>query len=389
MRAAVGSVFDMTASRKALAIDLGLTAIVLWFTLAQYGSQGFGDLEGVATDPDGLGFGLVLLSSIPVLWRRRAPWLVFGITIAASLALVSFGYAVHAPMGPAVGLYTLAARPDRGPVWPPIAIAAVSYAAFMAIENVVLEVNVERYVVTGLLWAAAWPLGDRQRTVRLRAAEQAERVEREQRLAVAEERTRIARDLHDSAGHAISNILVQAGAARVLLDRDPERSREALAAIEQVARETLVDVERIVGLLREDEGAELAPLPGIDEIPSLVETHRGAGLAFRGRLDGDGPAGPIPPEVDRSAYRIAQEALTNAARHGAGSAELVVTRGPEAVELTVTNPVPERAPARAGSGRGILGMRERAALLGGTLDVGPENGDWRLRAVLPYARARS
>jgi signal transduction histidine kinase len=378
---------DPTVRR--LAIDAAISAVVLWFTLAQFGSQGFGDLEGVATDPDGLGFLLVLLSAVPLMWRRRAPWLVFGVTIAASLALVALGYGVHAPMAPAVGLYTLASRTDRGPIWTPIAAAAVGYAALVAIQAVVLELSVERYVVTGLLWAAAWPIGDRQRTRRLREAEAAERVEREQRLAHAEERTRIARDHHDTAGHAISNNLVQAGAARVLLDRDPERSREALAAIEQVARETLIDVERIVGLLREDEQAELAPLPGIDDIPSLVETHRGAGLAFQGRLDGDGPSDPIPPEVSRSAYRIAQEALTNAARHGAGSAEIAVRRGPEAVELTVTNPVPERPRARPGGGRGILGMRERAALLGGTLDAGPENGGWRLRAVLPYARARS
>jgi signal transduction histidine kinase len=382
----------VNARTREIAIDVAITAVVLWFTLAQFGSQGFGDLEEVATEPDGLGFALVLLASLPLMWRRRAPWTVFGMAVAASLALVSFGYGVHAPMAPAVGLYTLAARPDRGSAWVPIAAAAASYAVLVAIQVAELELGIERIVVTGVLWAAAWPIGDRQRTVRLREAEAAERREREQRLALAEERTRIARDLHDAAGHAISNILVQAGAARVLLERDPERSREALAAVEQVARETLVDVERIVGLLREDEHAELAPLPGIDEIESLVETHRTAGLDFELRLDGGGPEIAVPPEVDRAAYRIAQEALTNAARHGAGRAELVVARGPDAVELTATNPVgARRAPATAGTsgGHGILGMRERAALLGGKLEAGPENGGWRLRAVLPYARARS
>jgi signal transduction histidine kinase len=377
--------------RRRIAVDVAIAGVVLWFTGAQFGSQGFGDLEDVATDPDGLGLALVLLASLPLVWRRRAPRLVFGLTIAASLALVSLGYAVHAPLGPAVGLYTLASRPDRGPIWPPIAVATISYAALVAIEIAVLELNAERYVVAGLLWAAAWPIGDRQRTARLREAEAAERRDREQRLALAEERTRIARDLHDSAGHAISNILVQAGAARVLLERDPERSREALAAVEQVARETLVDVERIVGLLREEQNAELAPLPGIDEIAELVETHRNAGLDFRLRLDGDARTA-VPREVDRAAYRIAQEALTNAARHGTGSAEVVVSRSPDALELTVTNPfAPSRPTGQAGSSseRGILGMRERAALLGGTLEAGPEGGGWRLRAVLPYARERA
>lgn len=372
------------------AIDVGLAVFVLWFTLAQFGSRGFGEYEDIATEPDGLGFGLCLLLALPLLARRRFPWSAFMLTASAGIALLALGYAVHANLGPAVMLYTFAARPDRDGTLAPIAFAGAAYATATAVGASVIGFSVEDYLIPPVLWGAAWLVGDRHRTRRQRAAEAGERREREQRLALAEERARIARDLHDSAGHAISNILVQAGAARVLLERDPQRSREALAAVEQVARETLVDVERIVGLLREEEHAELAPLPGIGEIPALVETHRSAGLDFRLRLDGDADAA-VPPEVDRAAYRIAQEALTNAARHGAGSAELVVERGEDALELTVTNPI---AAARVdaegvGGGRGILGMRERAALLGGALEAGPANGRWRLRAVLPYARGRS
>ena len=379
------------ATRRQIAIDIGLTLFVLWFALTQFGSRGWGEHEGIATEPDALGFGLCLLVAVPLLGRRRFPWPAFALTAAAGIALLALGYAVHVNLGPAVMLYTFAARPQRDRPWLPIAFAAVAYPASTAVGASEIGFSAEDYVLPGVFWAAGWLIGDRRRTNQLRQAEGAQRREREQQLVLAEERTRIARDLHDSAGHAISNILVQAGAARVLLERDPARSREAIAAVEQVARETLVDVERIVGLLREEEHAELAPLPGIDEIGALVETHRGAGLDFRLRLDGEASAA-IPPEVDRAGYRIAQEALTNAARHGTGSAELAVRRGPDAVELTVTNPVaPGRASRAAvsGGGRGILGMHERATLLGGTLEAGPQDGRWRLRAVLPYAREPS
>jgi signal transduction histidine kinase len=367
------------------AIDLAVVLFVLWFTLAQAGSQGFGDYEDVATEMDGLGFGLALAGAVPLLWRRRAPWPVFVITLAVSVALVSLGYAVHFAAGPPVGIYTLATRVERGRVWPLLAISLAGYAALATIAALTLELSVEDYVIPAAFWIGAWLLGDRRRTRRIQDAEERERVRREQELTIAEERARLARELHDSAGHAINTILVQAGAARVLQQRDPDRSREALTAIEDVARETLADIDRIVGALREGEPAELAPLPGADGIADLVERHRAAGFEFSLRLEGDrGRA--IPQPVDGAAYRIAQEALTNAARHGTGSAEIVVERGAQRLELTVTNPTAPDGDAPAAGGRGILGMRERAALLGGTLEAGRERGRFRVHAVLPYDR---
>jgi signal transduction histidine kinase len=254
------------------------------------------------------------------------------------------------------------------------------------VQSFELDLAIEDFISPALFWAGAWVIGDNRRTNQIRAAQEREQAERDRELTIAEERTRIARELHDSAGHAITNILVQAGAARVLHERDPVGSREALLAIEDLARETLGDIDRIVGALREGESAPLVPLPGIDGIGDLVERHRAGGLDFNLKLHGD-PGSALPQPVERTAYRIAQEALTNAARHGTGTAELVVEYGPAGLELVVTNPVRVGAPqARPGGGRGIIGMRERALLLGGSLEATPVGDRFRVRAELPYDR---
>jgi signal transduction histidine kinase len=368
-------------------LDVALVAVVLGFTLAQLGNQGFGEYDDSAAGADGLGVALVLLSALPLLWRRTAPWLVLGLTIAASLMLAAFDYGVHAHVGIAAALYTLAERPERTDPRKALAVALPAYAGLVALEIANLGVEVEEPVVDGVLWAGAWLAGDRRRLARQRGVDLLERYEREQRLTVAEERARLARELHDSAGHAINTIRIQAGAARVLRERDPERSAEAIETIEEVARETLEDIDRIVGALRERAAAPLEPLPGLDALPALVDRHRAGGLDFNLQMTGDAAA-PIPAAVDRAGYRIAQEALTNAARHGTGSADVTIERGAERLELTVTNPVSDSSAGRPRGGRGILGMRERATLLGGSLEVGPGGGTFRVRAVLPYDRAR-
>jgi signal transduction histidine kinase len=367
-------------------IDLAVMAVALWFTLAQFGSQGFGEYKNEATEPDGLGFALVLLTVLPLFWRRRAPFLVLLATLAPSLALAALGYGVHAHVAPAVALYTYAARPARGQVWPVIAVAVAGYAALVLVEAITVSFSIEDYLIPVLIWGGAWLVGDRRRVVLLRAAEEREHQQSEQELAVAEERARIARELHDSAGHAINTILVQAGAARVLRERDPEGSRAAIETIEEVARETLGDIDRIVGLLREESEAARAPLPGVDQIPALVERVRAGGVAVQ--LSEDGNIGRLLPRaVDQAAYRIAQESLTNAARHGAGAVEVTVRRGPDALELTVVNPVAGGPATRTGGGRGIPGMRERAKLLGGSLEAGRAGARFRVHARLPYDRA--
>jgi signal transduction histidine kinase len=208
--------------------------------------------------------------------------------------------------------------------------------------------------------------------------------ERELRLAVAEERTRIARDLHDSAGHALNVILVQAGAARLLGDRDPDRARTALETIEDVARETVGEIDRLVHVLREDGASDpVAPPVGLAALETLVERHRATGLDVALRVDGE--QRPLPRAVDQAAYRIVQEALTNAGRHGEARADLRLEYGGQTLTLTIANPTGGRLPGEPG--HGIAGMRERAELVGGRLETAGLGGVFRVRAELPYARA--
>jgi signal transduction histidine kinase len=321
---------------------------------------------------------------------------VFALTAAASAVLNGLGYPPGPPLGPTVALYLLALSPERtrAPRW----LTALVVAGLYVIHAGAVGVAEDEFPTVPLLygalvWGGAWVVGDRVRQRRARIAELEERAlraereaERERRLAAAEERTRIARDLHDSAGHAINVILVQAGAARLLAKQDPERSRAALETIEEVARETLGEIDQLVRALREDDlsgetSATVEPPLCLAAIDTLAGRHRTAGLAVSVREHGS--RRPLSPGLDQAAYRILQEALTNAARHGNGSAEVEITFGSSSLELAVSNPTDPDSAAGA-AGHGIVGMRERASLLGGTLEVGARNGLFRVRALLPY-----
>ena len=242
-----------------------------------------------------------------------------------------------------------------------------------------------------LVWAVAWFAGDRARLRRAelvsleqRAIRAEQEAQRERRLAAAEERTRIARDLHDSAGHAINVIAVHAGAARLLQDSDPVRSRAAIQTIEELARQTVNEIDQIVGSLREGHGlgGEVEAPPGLAALGGLVAQHKSAGLAVS--VTRVGAARPLAAPLDQAAYRILQEALTNAARHGGGSAEVELAFGDAALDLTVINLTNRADGARSQGGHGLVGMRERAWMLGGRLEAWSSNGCFRVHACLPY-----
>jgi len=367
-----------------VAVVLGVLAISVLELLL---GGGFGDFSDETANPDGLSFALVLLSALALLWRNQHPEAVLTVTLAFGLALAALSYGVHAPVAPAVALYAVAVCPRQGPAWQVLAIATAGWAALVLIEVAVTPYGVPDYLLPGLVWAGGWLIGDRRRAVRAHVADQLDHARREQDLVVAEERARIARELHDSAGHALNAILVQAGAARVLRERDSERSAEAVSTIEELARETIEEIDRIVGLLREDREMDRSPLPGLDQIPDLVERHRAGGLDVDLTIDGEpGWRPPIP--VSRAVYRIAQESLTNASRHGAGSAAIAIQLGPDALELSIANPVSTHVEPRHGGGRGIAGMRERAKLLGGSLQAGRNGSRFVLKAQLPYSQAQ-
>lgn len=370
-----------------LAVVLGVLAIsVLQLLLG----GGFGDFSEVTNEPDALAFGLLMLSSLALLWRNEYPRAVLLFTLAVSLVLAALAYGVHAPIAPAVALYSFAVLPRRGRTWPVLAAAAAGWVALVLIETEVSPYATADYLLPGFIWAGAWLIGDRRRSIRARVADQVEHARREHELVAAEERARIARELHDSAGHALNTILVHAGAARVLRERDSKQSAQAVATIEELARETIEEIDRIVGLLREDREMDRSPLPGIDQIPSLVERQRAGGLDVHLKIDRDSERRP-PTSVSRAAYRIAQESLTNASRHGTGAAAIEIQVGPDALDLSVANPVTTQVAPRPDGGRGIAGMRERAKLLGGSLQagLGSDGSRFELHAQLPYAPGRS
>jgi signal transduction histidine kinase len=217
----------------------------------------------------------------------------------------------------------------------------------------------------------------------------------EDRLAAAERRAadlavrnRLARELHDSVGHALSAVTLQAGAARRVLDHDPEFVREALTAIEETTRRTVGELDSVLGLLRrdgepDDEG--MAYGPGLDALGGLL-AHCGVPVAYE--REGDpGDPDSVDPAVSREAYRIVQEGLSNALRHGGGGpspVRLLIAVRERELEIVMENPLDGRpAAARPGGGRGLRGIAERAVLLGGRTEAGPYDGVWRLTARLP------
>ncbi len=238
----------------------------------------------------------------------------------------------------------------------------------------------------GAAWLAGLALASRsQQTDELRArVERAERDrEEEARRAVDEERARIARELHDVVAHSVSVMVVQAGGVRRLLDPDQDRQREALLAIEHTGRAALTEMRRMLGVLRSDEPqtGPLTPQPGLEYLDRLLEQMRESGLPVE--LEVEGQQVPLSAGVDLSAYRIVQEGLTNTLKHaGPGATARVVIRYlPEQLELEVSND--GEVPAN-GDGHGLVGMRERVALYGGTLEAGPgKNGGYSVRARLP------
>jgi signal transduction histidine kinase len=370
-----------------LAVDgaIALAAFALSVVLVAAGDEGL----------DALNVALAALSCFPLVFRRRAPVAVFAFTGIVTAILRAVSEATGPPVAPTIALFGVAETTSRAALPRVLALVVLMLAAHVAGSGIATDRFPGPEIAFGVaLWGGTWLAGERARIRRERMAELEERAdraereaERERRLAAAEQRMRIARDLHDSAGHAINVILVHAGLGRLKIESDPAAARAAFETIEEVARETVGEIDQLVRVLREDargagetgEGGDgVEPPPGIAALDGLVERHRAAGLDVTTTYRGERRA--LTPSVDRAAYRIVQEALTNAARHGDGRAEVTLAYDPDAVAITVTNPA---TTAQNGDGHGIIGMRERAALLGGTLDAGATDGRFEVHVRLP------
>jgi signal transduction histidine kinase len=388
--------------RPQLTIDVVIALAAYGGTIALL-IHGLGSTGTVSHQLDAIGLALAALASLPLIWWRRAPLAVFTLTTAASAALNARGYPGGPPIGPTIALYLVALSRDanrpltRRIVAIVVAMFCVHITAFGLGHG---RLPYTQLATGSLVWALAWVAGERTRLRRQRLVDleqRALRAERDairdRRLAVAEERARIARDLHDSAAHAINVISVQAGAARLWQEADPDRARRALETIEEVAHRTVTEIDQIVHSLREDDHQDGAsggvePPAGLAALDTLVAQHATAGVPVSVVTHGD--RGPLDRPVDRTAYRILQEALTNCARHGSGGAQVELSFGHRRLELSVFNLVDPGSSERSGAngGHGLVGMRERAALIGGELEAGSVDGGFRVRALLPYGGGR-
>ncbi|HEX2272775.1 MAG TPA: sensor histidine kinase [Acidimicrobiales bacterium] len=367
------------ASDARLALVVGVAQLVFTYLAGRHQVDRYSlDVGGVA---------LLLAGPAALVFRRRYPSVVLGAALAATLAYWLIGY-VRGPIFLAliVAFVTAVMHGRRWLAWSSL---VVGYVSFLWLGDLLdREPGPTLAQVVGL---AAWllALAATSEVVRVRkerAAELRRARQEEARRRAREERLRIAQELHDVLAHNISLINVQAGVALHLMDERPEQARPALAAIKDASKEALDELRSVLDVLRDGTGeaASLVPAPGLDaDLDDLVARTAAAGVDVR--VDVEGERRPLPPSVDRAAFRIAQEALTNVVRHaGDATATVRVAYADDAVTVQVDDDGVGAPGPTDGSGNGITGMRERAAALGGRLEAGPRaGGGFRVRAWLP------
>lgn len=347
-----------------------------------------------------LAVALTLLQTLPLVARSRWPLGVLAVTATAEALSLVFLPLNGGPggLGLAVALYTVASRIERR-ISLRLAILIASVNALILLISALLgrPNSWPTLFITIAFVFASWSLGDNIRTRRAYLAgleERARRLEQEKeeniRRAAQDERTRIARELHDVVAHHVSAIAVQAGAGAEIAERDPQRARQVFQFIQETSREALAEMRAMLNVLHSDEpGGERTPQPTLAQIERLVNQSRAAGLPVT--LQVEGAAQPLPEALDVSAYRIVQEALTNTLKHaGPAHARVVVRYKPDALELEISDDgqsVAEASPS-VDAGRGLIGMRERVALFGGELETGPApDHGFLVRACFPLKAA--
>ena len=375
---------------RALAIDAALVAAFVGLLVDR-------EFLGVGTTTDIAGsawwtFPLLLAAALAMLWRRSVPDLVIVCFYGAyglHALVTSSGIEGAVALFPALaGLYSLGAYAT-----PPRLVAGFAGAAALSAVHDTHdpalsfsdETETWSYLMFTTVLVLALVAGILVRTARESAARRRAMLVADERRAeaIASERAKIARDLHDVVTHNLNVVVMQAMAASGVLDRDPPRVRAPLEAIESSGREALAEMRRMLGVLREDDDLLLAPQPGVGDIGRLVESLRRGGQPAAGRIDD--VADELPDGMGMVLFRIAQEALTNAMKHARGAAvDVHVRRIAGDVQLEVVNGAGRSEPEPSGAGHGLIGMAERAALFGGRVEYGPlADGGFRVLATLP------
>jgi signal transduction histidine kinase len=331
----------------------------------------------------------------PILAHRRFP-VAASLGSAAGIVGYAAGHYVAFPGYAAFALvFLISLHTARGRGLIAFGALAVALGVAFGMQSA-HTVTASTWFSSMLALAVAWLAGENLRIRQERwaaARDRAQRLEEEReeraRRAVTAERLRIARELHDVVAHSMSVMAVQAGVAHHVLDSRPEVARQALATVETGARAALVEMRRLLGVLRQEgeSASSLAPAPTLADIGALAAQFRAAGLAVDVRGGGEVP-GEVPEGVELSAYRIVQEGLTNVLRHGGPRAEVRIDHEPGRLRLTVSDEGPASESVSPGGGHGLVGMRERVAVFGGEFSAGPRpGGGFTVRATLPYAEA--
>jgi signal transduction histidine kinase len=384
-----------------LVVDSMLALLVIALGLSVFG-------VGLVALPGKLAFIVAL--SVPVAVRRRYPVGAFAaVIVVGGLEVLLMPRPFGSDLAVIVLLYTLAAYRPRRISLAGLAICLAGSAA--AIAKWAPEHTIHSLYTLGATAAVfagpallAWLLGDSMQWRRgyyRGLEERAARLERERdaqaQIAAAAERARIARELHDVVAHNVSVMVVQADGAAFALETSPERARQALTAISRTGRQALAEMRDLLGVLRtaDDPGAELAPQPGVEQLAGLLEQTRAAGVPVSFTIEG--VPRPLPPGAALTAYRIVQESLTNARKHGglAVTAAVKLRFCEDQLVIKVTDDGRRAAAGREdgaagddGQGHGLIGMRQRVDVYGGTVAAGPQpGGGWRVTATLPLPRA--
>jgi signal transduction histidine kinase len=351
-------------------------------------------------EPDAFAYALAIAMAAPLAVRRRWPLVVLGVIVAALILYNARAYPdVNVDFfGPVIATYTIAAsKPTR------VALAAAGTVAIAVGIGFYVDESASEsagdWLLIVVFTLGTWFVGDsvRRRRMYASALEGRTRELEDARLdlarqAVTDERLRMARELHDVVAHTLTAIVVQTAVARHRFEQEPEAAAESLDGIETLTRGALEELRSTLSVLRSEDGdlAQLAPAARLADVDQLAERVAASGVAVTIHREGD--LDGLPPLVELAAYRIVQEALTNVVKHAPGArvdVRLAGTRSKLAIEVRDDGLTNERADVIAGAGRGLAGMQERAALLGGTFEAGPASGGgFRVAAILPLAAPR-